>query len=195
MLVGTAVAAAAVALLGSLLTRGITRPINLLTARLREIADGDGDLTQRIEHARDDEVGALASVFNRFVENIATLVRQIGQTASTSSAAAQELSVIAADMTQQSGEAARQASVAAASSRSPCTNSQGAPSNGSTSKPRTASPRAESSLQSARPMAPAAPVTRICMVVARCPPYYRAGTGFKGRARAERLGPAPRGLP
>ncbi len=115
VLVGTAVAAAAVVLLGSLLTRGITRPINLLTARLREIADGDGDLTQRIEHARDDEVGALASVFNRFVENIATLVRQIGQTASTSSAAAQELSVIAADMTQQSGEAARQASVAAAS--------------------------------------------------------------------------------
>ncbi len=124
VLIGTGLAAVVVVLLGALLTRSITRPINLLTGRLREIADGDGDLTQRIENTRHDEVGDLAEVFNRFVDNIATLVRQIGETAATSSAAAQELSVIAADMTEQSSEAAHQATVAAAAAEQISSNVQ-----------------------------------------------------------------------
>ncbi len=111
---GTSAVVVIVILLALFLTRGITRPINALTDRLREIADGDGDLTQRVDDSRNDEVGALATVFNRFVGNIASLVRQIGESAATSSAAAQELSVIAAEMTRQSSDAAQQASMAAA---------------------------------------------------------------------------------
>ena len=111
---GTSAVVVIVILLALFLTRGITRPINALTDRLREIAAGDGDLTQRVDDSRNDEVGALATVFNRFVGNIASLVRQIGESAATSSAAAQELSVIAAEMTRQSSDAAQQASMAAA---------------------------------------------------------------------------------
>ena len=111
---GTSAVVAVVIVLAVFLTRSITGPVNRLTERMREIADGDGDLTQRVDDSRRDEVGALAVVFNRFVGNIAALVRQIGESATTSSAAAQELSVIAADMTRQSSEAAQQASLAAA---------------------------------------------------------------------------------
>ncbi len=111
---GTAAAVIIVLLLGAFVTRSITRPVNALAARMREIADGDGDLTQRVDDSRADEVGDLATVFNRFVGNIATLVRQIGETTSTSSSAVQELSAITAEMTRQSSEAAEQATTAAA---------------------------------------------------------------------------------
>jgi len=96
------------------LTRSITRPINGLTERLREIADGDGDLTQRVDESRADEVGALGAAFNRFVDNIAGLVREISTSTATSSAAAQELTAIATEMTRQSSDSAQQTSMAAA---------------------------------------------------------------------------------
>ncbi|GCE76406.1 methyl-accepting chemotaxis protein [Cellulomonas biazotea] len=121
---GTMLAAIVVLLIATFLTRSITRPINALTSRLREIADGDGDLTQRVDDTRTDEVGELATVFNRFVGNIATLVRQIGETASTSSAAAQELSVVSAEMTRQSTDAAAQATTAAAAAEQVSANVQ-----------------------------------------------------------------------
>ena len=121
---GTSAAIVVVLLLATFLTRSITRPINGLTSRLREIADGDGDLTQRVDDSRADELGALATVFNRFVGNIADLVRQIGETAATSSAAAQELSVVAAEMTRQSSDAAAQASMAAAAAEQVSSNVQ-----------------------------------------------------------------------
>ncbi|MGW6128471.1 HAMP domain-containing methyl-accepting chemotaxis protein [Cellulomonas sp. NPDC055163] len=121
---GTAVAVLVVLVLATFLTRSITRPVNALTSRLREIADGDGDLTQRVDESAADEIGALATVFNRFVGNIATLVRQIGETASTSSAAAQELSVITAEMTRQSSDAAQQATTAAAAAEQVSSNVQ-----------------------------------------------------------------------
>ena len=121
---GTSAVALLVIVLALFLTRGITRPINGLTSRLREIADGDGDLTQRVDDSRADEIGDLATVFNRFVGNIADLVRQIGETAATSSAAAQELSVIAAEMTRQSSDAAAQASMAAAAAEQVSSNVQ-----------------------------------------------------------------------
>ncbi|AEE45184.1 methyl-accepting chemotaxis protein [Cellulomonas fimi] len=121
---GSALAVVVVVALATFLTRSITRPIGELTARLREIADGDGDLTQQVDDSRRDEIGALAAVFNRFVANIAALVRQIGETAGTSSAAAQELSAITAEMSRQSAEAAHQAAAAAAAAEQVSSNVQ-----------------------------------------------------------------------
>lgn len=111
---GTGIGLVVLILVAIFLTRGITRPIGALTARLRDIADGDGDLTQRVDASRGDEIGALATVFNRFVGNIATLVREIGESATNSAGAAQELSVIAAELARQSDIAAGQTAAAAA---------------------------------------------------------------------------------
>lgn len=121
---GTLITVIVLLLLAAYVTRSITRPINGLTARMREIADGDGDLTQRVDDSRADEVGDLATVFNRFIGNIATLVRQIGETSSTSSSAAHELSTITAEMTRQTSEAAEQAGTAAAAAEQVSSNVQ-----------------------------------------------------------------------
>jgi len=66
--------------LGSLLTllsiNGIAKPITELTRRLQQIASGDGDLTQRLNTDRLDEIGEVALAFNQFAEKQAALIRQ-----------------------------------------------------------------------------------------------------------------------
>jgi methyl-accepting chemotaxis protein len=58
--------------------RRLTEPLHVLNRRLVEIADGEGDLTQRVDDATQDEVGELARNFNRFVEKVAGTIREIG---------------------------------------------------------------------------------------------------------------------
>jgi methyl-accepting chemotaxis protein len=58
----------------------IIRPVQLITQRVIDIAQGDGDLTRRLEVRRRDELGTLAGHFNVFVEKIDFLVKEIRQT-------------------------------------------------------------------------------------------------------------------
>ncbi len=48
----------------------ILLPIKSTTALLREISEGEGDLTQRLKVASNDEIGALANYFNQFVSKL-----------------------------------------------------------------------------------------------------------------------------
>ncbi len=75
--------------------RRLVRPIDVLQARMTEISEGDGDLTQRVDESRDDEIGALARAFNRFAEKVAGTVRQITGTSSELGAAAASLQEVA----------------------------------------------------------------------------------------------------
>ena len=43
---------------------------------MKDIAEGDGDLTQRIAPLKDDEIGQLVDEFNIFVDSIQQLVKQ-----------------------------------------------------------------------------------------------------------------------
>ncbi|OBS09817.1 hypothetical protein Thpro_020867 [Acidihalobacter prosperus] len=79
-------------LLVAWLGRSVTRPLGLVTERLAEIAAGEGDLTQRLDEHREDEVGALARAFNRFVDRIQQLIRQVSGSTAQLAAAAEELS-------------------------------------------------------------------------------------------------------
>jgi methyl-accepting chemotaxis protein len=66
-----------IAAVGILLANTILRPLNLMKANLDDIAAGEGDLTRRLTITSQDELGALAGSFNRFVDKIHGLVRQI----------------------------------------------------------------------------------------------------------------------
>lgn len=52
----------------------LTQNINNLTQRIREISEGDGDLTARIEADSKDEIGDLAHEFNHFVDKLQKLI-------------------------------------------------------------------------------------------------------------------------
>ncbi|OJA06979.1 methyl-accepting chemotaxis protein [Halomonas sp. QHL1] len=61
------IAAVLVALLGPLM---MSRAIRQISGRIKEITEGDGDLTARIESQRRDEIGELAQQFNAFIKRI-----------------------------------------------------------------------------------------------------------------------------
>ena len=64
-------------IVGLTLANAFLRPLQQIKANLDDIAAGDGDLTHRLPINSQDELGELAGSFNRFVEKIHGLVRQI----------------------------------------------------------------------------------------------------------------------
>nr|WP_260961928.1 methyl-accepting chemotaxis protein [Pseudomonas citri] len=66
-----------IAVVGVLLANTILRPLHLMKDNLDDIAAGEGDLTRRLAITSQDELGQLAGSFNRFVDKIHGLVRQI----------------------------------------------------------------------------------------------------------------------
>nr|WP_286912547.1 MULTISPECIES: methyl-accepting chemotaxis protein [unclassified Pseudomonas] len=60
-----------------LTARGVTRPILAVAARLKDIASGEGDLTRRLDYARDDELGQLSGWFNRFLDKLQPVIAQV----------------------------------------------------------------------------------------------------------------------
>ena len=51
--------------------------INELAQRIHEINRGDGDLTQRINSKKSDELGKLANNFDEFINNLQSIIKQI----------------------------------------------------------------------------------------------------------------------
>lgn len=64
-----------------LLSRAITRPVTYIEEQLTAIAEGGGDLSQRLEVRSNDEAGQLAQAFNRFVATLQGMIKNIADTA------------------------------------------------------------------------------------------------------------------
>lgn len=63
-----------------LISNSIVKPINQVVAGLRAIAEGEGDLTKRLDIKTGDEIGELAGWFNRFMENLQSIISQSAKT-------------------------------------------------------------------------------------------------------------------
>jgi methyl-accepting chemotaxis protein len=106
--------ATAVAVL--LAARSILGPINAAVAGLKDIAQGEGDLTLRLQVNSQDEVGQLAKWFNTFVDKLQGIIRQIADGVQTLSASSTELSAISEQMSQAARGTSEKSSVVAAAS-------------------------------------------------------------------------------
>ena len=98
------------------LTRSITGPLNLFVSRLKDIAQGEADLTHRVDHHSNDELGELANWFNQFVERIQGILKQVTETSTTLAAASTQLSTTATALSngaEQTGQQSATASAAA----------------------------------------------------------------------------------
>ncbi len=60
--------------LGVIISRGIARPIDSVVANLRDIAEGEADLTKTLKVSTNDEIGLLAGNFNHFIERLRGIV-------------------------------------------------------------------------------------------------------------------------
>ncbi len=84
-----------VVLIMSLMLRQIVlKPLNQATEALRDISQGDGDLTKRLSEARKDELGALSRCFNQFVDKLQKVIEQVGQNAHQLAAACHETTAV-----------------------------------------------------------------------------------------------------
>jgi len=97
----------------------ITRPIRRAADSLRDISEGDGDLTKRLAVTSQDELGDLATYFNQFVEKLQGIMGHSADSAQSVAAAATELLAVS-NMTTQSVQtmSGRTATVAAAAEES-----------------------------------------------------------------------------
>ena len=55
----------------------LARPIRMTAAMMKDIAEGDGDLTTRVQVETQDEIGELGLWFNKFVEGLHDIILQI----------------------------------------------------------------------------------------------------------------------
>lgn len=84
-------------LVGAGLAVLIATPIKNVTAKLRDIAEGEGDLTRRLTARSKDEIAEMAHWFNRLLDTVADLVRRIRD----GSLLVKESSATAADVSEQ----------------------------------------------------------------------------------------------
>ena len=76
------------------ISRSISGPLSETTAAMNDIAQGEGDLTQRLVSKGKDEVAELALAFNRFAEKVQEMVVQVSGSTSQLASAAEQMSVI-----------------------------------------------------------------------------------------------------
>ena len=93
-----AIAMAMAATVITLASRKIVQPINAAVAGLKDIAQGEGDLTMRLSVSTTDEVGELAKWFNLFIEKLQSIIKDISAGVQTLSASSTELAQIAEQM-------------------------------------------------------------------------------------------------
>ncbi|MFT8316834.1 MAG: methyl-accepting chemotaxis protein [Sporolactobacillus sp.] len=65
-------------------SRLVVHPINRTVDVLHQIAEGEGDLTTRVEKKGYDEIGELSRWFNKFVNNQMTMIKRVGSSAKAS---------------------------------------------------------------------------------------------------------------
>ena len=88
-------------MLAYFLSDSITRPLRQTNSMLKDIAEGQGDLTQRLTVDSNDEVGELAANFNKFIEKLWDTVNNVAATAEQLSTSSANLSINAAESNEQ----------------------------------------------------------------------------------------------
>jgi len=91
--------------------RYIAIPLNELSGRLKDIAEGEGDLTKRLELNSNDELGETASSFNLFMDKLQEIMRQIVDTTDQLISTSELLSASSRQITANSEKTTGQAQV------------------------------------------------------------------------------------
>jgi len=96
-----------------LTSRSILSPIALTSAMIRDIAQGEGDLTQRLS-VSGDETGELSGWFNAFVEKLQDIIGQVKTNITTINNSSAELSSLSGELSAGSEDASSRSTTVAA---------------------------------------------------------------------------------
>ena len=93
-LVITAAAIAIGLLLAWFISYSITCPLRQAVHAMHDIAEGEGDLTHRLEQKGSNEIADLAGAFNQFASKVQAMVQQVTRSVEQISTASEEMSLI-----------------------------------------------------------------------------------------------------
>ena len=79
-IIAMVIAVVSIIFLLSLLIQVLMRPLRIMGKAMQDIAQGEGDLTKRLEIHSQDEFGQMAGSFNQFVERIHSSIREVSST-------------------------------------------------------------------------------------------------------------------
>jgi methyl-accepting chemotaxis protein len=114
-IIATLIAVAIIIALLGMLIRVLMQPLHVMTRAMQDIADGEGDLTRRLNIHNQDEFGTLGNAFNRFVERIHGSIREVSSaTEQVNEVALRVVSASNSSMLNSDEQASRTNSVAAA---------------------------------------------------------------------------------
>jgi methyl-accepting chemotaxis protein len=77
---------------GYFLARTLSKPIGQMVNRTKDLAEGEADLTRRIEINTQDELGELGGHFNTFIERVQGIIQKVKENAEAVSSGSLEIS-------------------------------------------------------------------------------------------------------
>src|SRR6202166_4871960 len=104
--------------------RYIAIPLGQLSSCLKDIAEGEGDLTKRLEITSQDELGEVSSWFNVFMDKLQNVMRQVASSTQQVARASEQLSSTSQQISANSEETSAQANAVSQSAKQVNTNLQ-----------------------------------------------------------------------
>ncbi|MDA8140789.1 MAG: methyl-accepting chemotaxis protein [Desulfobacteraceae bacterium] len=105
-----------------LISISVVKPINSVVAGLKDAAQGEGDLTKRLSVDSNDEAGELAIWFNRFVEKMQEIIREVAENAARLKTSGGDLYEISAALSSGADQTTGRAQTVASASEEMSTN-------------------------------------------------------------------------
>ncbi len=99
-----------------LMSRSIVRPVTDMMVRIKDIAEGEGDLTQRLTIHSKDELGQLGKWFNLFLERLQAIITQVKENSAELNGSSTQMSTISEALAGGAEQAASEAMTASGSS-------------------------------------------------------------------------------
>ena len=96
---------------GVALVRSVSKAMQNMISMVKDLAEGEGDLTKRLEIVTNDELGALAKWFNKFLDEIHHIISQAAGTAEQVARASEALNTTSQQITANSEQTSAQADV------------------------------------------------------------------------------------
>ncbi len=96
-----------------LANRVLFRPLRKVVDMVRDIAEGEGDLTKRLDDSRKDEIGEMAGWFNQFLDKIHEVVSKVVSSAQNIASTSEQLTSSSSGIAQGTEEQAAQSEAVA----------------------------------------------------------------------------------
>ncbi len=108
MLITAIVASTIGIVIAVLFSKIITKPLNNIVQIIKDIAEGEGDLTKQISVSSKDEIAELANWFNTFVKKIKHIITDISDNSNTLATSSEQLSSTTSELRQGADQQAQQ---------------------------------------------------------------------------------------